>query len=176
MLRRTICFVLFLSVFPSACAARDAKALPVHYREWLQKDVLYIISNQERDAFLQLSSDAARDEFIQHFWEIRNPTPGSPDNPYKIEHYRRLEYATQYFGHVSHTEGWRTDMGRIYITLGEPQQRQKLLDYKKSRRWRSGFTPIPIPPFRHSSMWFSTNVTLWTSSGFIAHTAMVPKS
>ena len=150
MLRRTICFVLFLSVFPSAWAARDAKALPAHYREWLQKDVLYIISNQERDAFLQLSSDAARDEFIQHFWEIRNPTPGSPDNPYKIEHYRRLEYATQYFGHVSHTEGWRTDMGRIYITLGEPQQRQKLLGLQKitpMEIWFYSNTNPALPPF-----------------------------
>ena len=151
MLRRSICFVLFLSFLPCAWAAKDAiKALPPHYREWLQKDVVYIITNQERDAFLQLTSDASRDEFIQHFWEIRNPTPGSPDNTYKIEHYRRLEYATQYFGHVSHTEGWRTDMGRIYITLGEPQQRQKLLGLQKvtpMEIWFYSNTNPALPPF-----------------------------
>jgi GWxTD domain-containing protein len=152
MLRRTICFILFLSFLSCAWASsKDAvKALPPHYREWLQKDVIYIISNQERDAFLQLTSDAARDEFIQHFWEIRNPTPGSPDNPYKVEHYRRLEYATQYFGHASHTEGWRTAMGRIYITLGEPQQRQKLLGLQKitpMEIWFYSNTNPALPPF-----------------------------
>jgi GWxTD domain-containing protein len=124
--------LVLLILCSSFAAAKDAtKLLPPRYREWLTRDVAYIITNQEKDAFLQLTSDDARDKFIDRFWEVRNPTPGAPDNPYKTEHYRRLEYANEYFGHASHTEGWRTDMGRVYITLGEPQQRQKLLGLQK---------------------------------------------
>lgn len=143
-----VIFLVFVATF--ALAKNPVKALPPHYREWLQKDVAYIITNQEREAFLQLISDTSRDEFIQHFWEIRNPTPGSPDNGYKIEHYRRLEYATEYFGHISHTEGWRTDMGRVYITLGEPQQRQKLLGLQKvtpMEIWFYSNADPALPPF-----------------------------
>ena len=143
--------VLILLVLPGVSVAKDlTKSLPPHYRSWLTKDVLYIITNQEREAFVQLSSDEARDKFIEHFWELRNPTPGAPDNPYKMEHYRRIEYANTYFGHVSHTEGWRTDMGRIYITLGEPAQRQKLLGLQKvtpMEVWFYSNANPALPPF-----------------------------
>ena len=140
--------ILFLS---GVSVAKDTtKQLPQHYRDWLTKEVTYIISNQEKDAFLQLSSDQARDQFIERFWELRNPTPGSPDNAYKVEHYRRLEYANQYFGHASHTEGWRTDMGRVFITLGEPSQRQKLLGLQKvtpMEVWFYSNSNPALPPF-----------------------------
>jgi GWxTD domain-containing protein len=143
--------VLILLVLPGVSVAKDlTKSLPPHYRSWLTQDVLYIITNQEREAFVQLSSDEARDRFIEHFWELRNPTPGSPDNPYRTEHYRRIEYANTYFGHVSHTEGWRTDMGRIYITLGEPAQRQKLLGLQKvtpMEVWFYSNANPALPPF-----------------------------
>lgn len=155
MYRRTAhCLLIIFTTVICLCtavAAKDAtKALPPHYRDWLQKDVVYIITNQERDSFLQLTSDDARDQFIQRFWEIRNPTPGAPDNPFKVEHYRRLEYASQYFGHASHTDGWRTDMGRVYITLGEPQQRQKLLGLQKvtpMEIWFYSNANPALPPF-----------------------------
>ncbi len=141
----------------SVCFGKDeTKALAPRYREWLKKDVVYIISNQEKNAFLQLTSDEARDQFIQHFWDVRNPNPGAPDNPYKIEHYRRLEYASQYFGHATHTEGWRTDMGRVYITLGEPSQRQKLLGLQKvtpMEIWFYSNGNPALPPFFYVVFW-----------------------
>jgi len=147
--RRTLSFkalgfhlgVVALSV--SGLAA-SKPTLPEKYKTWLNQDVVYIISNDEKKAFLQLPTDNDRDNFIEHFWEVRNPTPGSPDNAYRTEHYRRIEYANQYFGHVSHTEGWRTDMGRVYITLGEPQQRQKLLGLQK-------ITPMEIWFYQNSN-------------------------
>src|SRR5437879_7735110 len=104
-------------------AATNERHLSPRYREWLEKDAVYIISRDEKDAFVKLPDDSARDKFISRFWEVRNPTPGAPSNPYKEEHYRRLEYANQYFGHEAHGEGWRTMKGRIYITLGEPKQK-----------------------------------------------------
>ena len=144
-------FIFFLLLAVSSAAAKDAtKSLAPHYREWLTKDVAYIISNQEKEAFLALPNDETRDQFIERFWEVRNPTPGSPDNAYKIEHYRRLEYANQYFGHMTHTEGWRTDMGRVYITLGEPQQRNKLLGLQKitpMEIWFYQNTNRALPPY-----------------------------
>jgi GWxTD domain-containing protein len=142
---------ILLLVLASLCFAKDlTKTLPPRYRDWLKKDAVYIITNEEKDAFLQLASDDDRDNFIERFWEIRNPTPRSPDNPFKAEHYRRLEYATQYFGHISHTEGWRTDMGRIYVTLGEPAQRQKLLGLQKitpMEIWFYSNSSRALPPF-----------------------------
>ena len=133
------------------CTAKDAtKLLPQHYRDWLNKDVVYIISKDEKNAFLELTSDDARDKFIDHFWEFRNPAPGSPVNEYKIEHYRRIEYASEYFGHASHTDGWRTDMGRVYITLGEPKQRQKLVGLQKvtpMEIWFYDNSNPALPPF-----------------------------
>jgi GWxTD domain-containing protein len=144
-------FLALLLLLVNFCSAADpTRALPQHYRAWLKKDVVYIITNEERNAFLSLTADDARDRFIEHFWEIRNTTPGSPENPYKNEHYRRIEYATQYFGHASHTEGWRTDMGRIYITLGEPAQRQKLLGLQKitpMEIWFYSNSSRALPPF-----------------------------
>ncbi len=144
-------FFFILLALAGLCAAKDnTKLLSPHYREWLTKDVAYIITNQEKDAFLQLPTDEARNQFMDRFWEIRNPTPGSPDNAYKIEHYRRIEYSNTYFGHASHTEGWKTDMGRVYITLGEPSQRQKLLSLQKitpMELWFYSNLNPALPPF-----------------------------
>jgi GWxTD domain-containing protein len=96
--------------------------LPKYYNDWLNRDVVYIITRQERKDFLALTTDQQRDDFIKKFWEIRNPTPGSPANTYKDEIYERIAYADAHFSIGSGEEGWRTDRGRTYITLGKPQQ------------------------------------------------------
>ncbi len=109
----------------SVARADNLKNLPKEYRDWLERDVAYIITNEEKAAFLKLTSNEQRDNFIQQFWEIRNPTPGSPDNAYKDEIYQRIAFADQNFAAGANTEGWRTDRGRVYITLGPPEQRAK---------------------------------------------------
>lgn len=93
------------------------------HKEWLEFDAAYIISDVEKKAFQNLNSDEERDKFIQDFWEVRDPTPGTPENEFKEEHYRRIQFADQSFGLGSGAEGWRTDRGRMYILLGPPQQR-----------------------------------------------------
>lgn len=149
--KRLLGWILLCSIaLPGTGLAARGPQLAAHYRAWLNRDVVYIISKEERESFLQLSSDAARDQFIEHFWEVRNPTPGAPTNPYREEHYRRLEYANQYFGQFTHTEGWRTDMGRIYITLGPPQQRDRRLGLQKVRPlevWFYSNSSAALPPF-----------------------------
>ena len=116
--------VIFALLCPLIGGAQKKPKLEKSYREWLERDVVYIITKDERDEFQHLSSDEARDRFIADFWEVRNPDPGSPTNSYKDEIYRRIAFANARFGVGSGGEGWRSDRGRTYITLGEPQQKQ----------------------------------------------------
>ena len=97
------------------------KKLPPQHRVWLTEEVVYIITPAEKEVFLQLGSDRERDTFISAFWKQRDPNTNLPENEYKKEHYRRLAYVKNWFGKDSPGPGWRTDQGRIYITLGEPQ-------------------------------------------------------
>jgi GWxTD domain-containing protein len=94
--------------------------LPVPYRSWLTEDVPYIITNEERGMFLRLANDDERDQFIEQFWQRRNPIPSSEENPYQEEYYRRIEYSNDHFS--TDVPGWRTDRGRIYIMLGPPDE------------------------------------------------------
>jgi GWxTD domain-containing protein len=88
------------------------------YKTWLEQDVTYIISDDERKAFKNLSNDEEREAFIENFWLRRNPNPDSPDNEYREEHYRRIAYANEHF--AAGKPGWKTDRGRIYIMWGKP--------------------------------------------------------
>jgi len=117
--------LLLLVVFLPAQKKKSPKDLPPIYQKWLQEEVVYIITAKERDVFLQLETDREREIFIDAFWKARNPNPTSAENAFKKEHYRRIQYANQWFGKDSPGPGWRTDMGRIYIILGEPKQIDK---------------------------------------------------
>lgn len=96
------------------------KELSPEDKKWLDEDVKYIITDEEREAFLKLSNAEERDAFIEQFWLRRDPTPDTPENEYKEEHYRRIAYANEHF--ASGVPGWRTDRGRIYITFGPPDE------------------------------------------------------
>ncbi|MDD8031030.1 MAG: GWxTD domain-containing protein [Acidobacteriota bacterium] len=110
------------STIKSKSTKEQIKALPEKYRKWLEEEVVYIISDREREVFLSLENDRQREIFIEAFWKQRDPNPNTPENEFKEEHYRRLKYANQYFGKESPGAGWRSDMGKIYIMLGEPKQ------------------------------------------------------
>jgi GWxTD domain-containing protein len=88
------------------------------YKTWLNVDVRWIITDQERKAFLSLSNDEERDAFIEQFWQRRNPDPDSPENTFREEHYRRIAYANEHF--PAGKPGWMTDRGHIYIAFGPP--------------------------------------------------------
>src|SRR6266545_2251471 len=92
------------------------KELETPYRKWLNEDVAYIISDEERSAFKRLQNDEEREQFIENFWLRRDPTPDTIENEFKEEHYRRIAYANEHY--ASGIPGWRTDRGRIYITFG----------------------------------------------------------
>ena len=92
------------------------KELSKTYKKWLDEDVRWIITDEERAAFKQLSNDDERDQFIEQFWLRRDPTPDTEENEFKEEHYRRIAYANEHF--ASGIPGWKTDRGRIYIMYG----------------------------------------------------------
>ncbi len=98
----------------------NAKALKIElsktYRKWLDEDVRWIITDDEQKAFMQLSNDEERDQFIEAFWQRRDPTPDTEENEYKEEHYRRIAYANEHF--AAGIPGWKSDRGRMYIVFG----------------------------------------------------------
>ncbi len=116
---------LGLAAAPAAQKKLKPKDLLPEFRKWLEEDVVYIITNKERDVFLQLEADRERAMFIEAFWKQRDPDPTTAENEFKTEHYRRIAYANQNYGRESPGAGWRSDMGRIYITIGEPKQIDK---------------------------------------------------
>ena len=98
----------------------NAKALKIElsktYKKWLDEDVRWIITDEEKSAFMQLSNDEERDQFIEAFWQRRDPTPDTEENEFKEEHYRRIAYANEHY--AAGIPGWKTDRGRTYIVFG----------------------------------------------------------
>ena len=100
--------------------AKLRKELETPYKKWLNEDVVYIISDEERQAWKRLQTDEEREQFIEQFWLRRDPTPDTVENEFKEEHYRRIAYANERF--ASGIPGWKTDRGRIYIMYGPPDE------------------------------------------------------
>ncbi|HRJ87866.1 MAG: GWxTD domain-containing protein [Blastocatellia bacterium] len=88
------------------------------YKRWLSEDVAYIITKEERRAFMALQTDEERENFIENFWRRRDPNPDTEENEFREEYYERIAYANERF--TSGIPGWRTDRGRIYIAWGKP--------------------------------------------------------
>ncbi|HEV2197109.1 MAG TPA: GWxTD domain-containing protein [Candidatus Acidoferrum sp.] len=99
---------------------RTLKELDNAYKQWLTEDVTYIITPEERNAFLQLDTNEEREQFIEQFWLRRSSNPDLPDNDFKEEHYRRIAYANEHY--ASGIPGWKTDRGRMYIMWGPPDE------------------------------------------------------
>jgi len=135
--------------------------LPEVYRHWLNEEVNYIITDVERDVFLRLSTNQDRDKFIDNFWKIRDTDPTAPSNVAKDEHYRRLEYANENFAPRNVGNGWRTDRGMVYITLGPPQQLARYPNTKYLRQMEVWFYQSPGPglPIYFSVIFYRPSIT-----------------
>ena len=92
------------------------------YKDWLEKDVTYVITDEERRAFKKLQTDLEREKFIEEFWRRRDPDPDTEENEFKEEYYERIAYANEHFS--SGIPGWKTDRGRIWIMYGKPDERE----------------------------------------------------
>jgi len=148
-------FLLFLTVitflfFTQGELKADKGDLAERYKKWLAEEIVYIILPLEKEVFLQLKTDRERDLFIEAFWKHRDPTPGTPENEFRTEHYRRINYSNHFFGRGTPKPGWRTDRGRVYIILGEPndveQFEGKTTVYPTAVWFYQGKTPLGLPP------------------------------
>src|SRR4051812_25029235 len=128
---------LIVSLFPSASPRmfaqeqqQDPSSKPRNvkpelkkaYKDWLDKDVTYIITDEERKAFKKLATDDERERFIEEFWRRRDPDPDTDENEFKEEYYERIAYANEHFS--SGIPGWKTDRGRIWIMYGKPDEQE----------------------------------------------------
>jgi GWxTD domain-containing protein len=98
----------------------EKQELKKAYKDWLDKDVTYIITDEERKAFKKLETDEERERFIEEFWRRRDPDPDTDENEYREEYYERIAYANEHY--ASGIPGWKTDRGRIYIVYGKPDE------------------------------------------------------
>ena len=105
-------------MFQEAKKASKPPALAERFRKWLDEEVVYIVSENERDVFRSLRTDAERDNFVKMFWKRRDPTPETPVNEFREEHYRRIAFADRTY--FEGKAGWRSDRGRVYIMFGPP--------------------------------------------------------
>jgi GWxTD domain-containing protein len=121
---------LLLALTPLGAADKSALGKP--YREFLNGPPSLLLTKDERAAFLRLPTDDLRDQFIERFWELRNPTPGAASNEFKEEFFRRVAYANAFYAKDSgSTTGWKTDRGRTYVLFGKPQTS---MDFQGSQR------------------------------------------
>jgi len=135
--RMVLMFACVLGVFAQERPKSD------YYKKWLDQDVLWIISQEERDVFLKLQNDEERDSFIEQFWARRDPDPNTLENEFKIEHYRRILYANERFS--AGIAGWKSDRGMIYIKFGEPDRIETYPaggQYERLRKEGGGATSI----------------------------------
>ena len=145
------CISLILAAAVGAFADERLDRLPPEDRKWLEAEVIYIITELEKDLFLDLRSVEERRLFIEAFWKKRDPNSAAPENEFREEHYRRIEHANHYLGRDSNRAGWRTDRGRMYIILGEPRDIQRFEgrgDLLPTELWfYQGDTAKALPPF-----------------------------
>jgi len=91
------------------------------HQKWIEEEVVYIVTDREKEVFLELQTVEERVRFIEAFWARRDPNPATPLNELREEHYKRIDYANQFLGRDTFRPGWRTDRGRFHILLGEPK-------------------------------------------------------
>ena len=132
-MRPTVWILAFsiLSAGSSFAQKELTERLSEEHRGWLDRDVLYIITEREREVFLSLETLEERNSFIEAFWRKRDPNPTTLANEFRDEHERRLDYANRLLGRETYREGWRTDRGRYYIILGEPREVQRYTGYSE---------------------------------------------
>ena len=132
-MRAIIAFLGFVVLAPLAAPLtfgdERVDKLSEELKKWLEEEVVYIITDREREVFLTLESVDERNRFIEAFWRKRDPNPATLENEFKVEHYDRFEYANTYLSRDTFREGWRTDRGRYYIILGEPRDIQQYDGY-----------------------------------------------
>ena len=149
----TLAIFFLTTLLPSFLLSSEkikVKDLPPRYQKWLGEEVIYIITPREKETYLLFKSDRERDIFIEAFWKQRDPTPGTAENEFKTEHFRRIAYANKFFSRETTRPGWMTDRGRIYIILGPPVDIDRfestLITYPSEVWFYTGKKEPALPP------------------------------
>ena len=87
---------------------------------WGDGPVKWLMTGQEKRRWSELVSGAEWQEFVDKFWESRNPKPGNPDNTFKTGFDRRVAFADANFVQAEGTRGSMTDRGMVFVLLGPP--------------------------------------------------------
>ena len=148
--RSVLLAILLVAAGLDAGPAVSGSQLSAAHKAWIEDEVVYIITATERSVFLKLETDRERELFIEAFWRQRDPTPGTPENEFKAEHFRRIAHANSALGRETSRPGWKTDRGRIHIILGEPQDIErfegKSSTYDTEVWFYQGKTDLGLPP------------------------------
>jgi GWxTD domain-containing protein len=116
--------LLVLFFLPTAARA-ESKSGSVNIdkptKDWYQGPVRYIITKPEVKAFKALESDIDRQNFIDWFWQRRDVVPTTPENEFRDRFEQRVYESMRMFNETT-TPGWRTDMGKVYILVGPPDE------------------------------------------------------
>jgi GWxTD domain-containing protein len=90
---------------------------------WVEKDVFYLITEDEKKEFLNLKTVEEKENFIEVFWRKRDPNPDTEANEFKEIYYERIAFANEHF--ASGIQGWKTDRGMVYVLYGKPDKIEK---------------------------------------------------
>jgi len=82
------------------------------------KQLIYVADQSDLDIIRAAQNDADRQLRFEEFWKRLDPTPATTRNEAFEDYYSRIEAANKRF--KSYSEGWLTDMGRVFIVYGEP--------------------------------------------------------
>lgn len=144
------CFIIIAAIILYGNEKKKPEDLPPVYKKWLNEEVVYIITPKEKEVFLQLQTDRERELFIEAFWNQRDTLFGKPKGASKREHYIRINYVNHFFGRGTPKPGWKTDRGRTYIIMGEPNDIQKFEGrsqiYPTEIWFYQGKTDLGLPP------------------------------
>lgn len=147
MFRWPLIVLLALSAFALAQKSqKKEETMESYFKSWLEKDVKYIITEEEKAVFVKLQTDEEREQFVEQFWRRRDTDPTTPENEYKEEHYRRIQYANDVF--AAGIPGWMSDRGQIYIKYGKPDRIETHpAGGPYQRRWEEGGGRTSTYPF-----------------------------
>lgn len=94
--------------------------MPVNAKDMnlMISELLYIASGEEFSKIKNAPTDELKEKYFIEFWRSKDPSPNTTKNELMIEYYRRIATANERYSH--YIDGWKTDMGMVYIIYGEP--------------------------------------------------------
>lgn len=82
------------------------------------RQLVYVATQEQIDSINAPADLYEKQVRFNEFWKSVDPTPNTVQNEAFEDYYSRIENANRRF--KSYTEGWLTDMGRVFIIFGEP--------------------------------------------------------